>query len=249
MQTDWDYTALADFYLKRPSYSQAAIDEMLAITKLPEQAHICDVGAGTANLTLMLAVKGYEVVAVEPNDAMRATGMHRTTLFCNVRWFEGTGEATRQADQKFDLVTFGSSFNVCDRTLALKEAARLLKPGRWFACIWNHRDLEDPIQSDIESIIKTWVPVYSYGMRREDQTEIITSSGFFHTPIQFDVAMTHTQNIGDCTDAWRSHATLQRQAGQAFESVVAEIDAYLKALGVQTIQVPYRTNIYLAQLR
>ena len=31
MKTEWDYTTLADAYLKRPDYADAAIDAMLSI--------------------------------------------------------------------------------------------------------------------------------------------------------------------------------------------------------------------------
>ena len=151
MQTDWDYTALADAYLKRPDYSDAAIDAMLKIAQTPAGALVCDVGAGVAHLTLMLAARGFNVRAVEPNDAMRENGRKRTASLGNVTWSEGVGEATGQAAATFELVTFGSSFNVCDRGAALRETARILRPRGWFACLWNHRDLEDPIQARAES--------------------------------------------------------------------------------------------------
>ena len=44
-------------------------------------------------------------------------------------------ENTGQSSGRFGLVTFGSSFNVCDREKALEETARILKPGGWFACV------------------------------------------------------------------------------------------------------------------
>ena len=34
MKTEWDYTNLADAYLKRPDYSEVAIDAMLSIADL-----------------------------------------------------------------------------------------------------------------------------------------------------------------------------------------------------------------------
>jgi ubiquinone/menaquinone biosynthesis C-methylase UbiE len=154
MKTEWDYTTLADAYLKRPDYADAAIDAMLSIAGAEQGDKFCDVGAGVAHLTLMLAARGLDVTAVEPNDAMRGNGIKRTAELPNVKWHEGTGEATGQSTQAFDMVTFGSSFNVCDRQQALKETARILKPRGWFACMWNHRNLEDPIQARIEAIIK-----------------------------------------------------------------------------------------------
>ena len=71
MKTNWDYTSLADAYLKRPNYSGTAIDAMLSIAKIKEGSFICDVGAGVAHLTLELANRNLQVKAVEPNDAMR----------------------------------------------------------------------------------------------------------------------------------------------------------------------------------
>lgn len=248
MKTEWDYTTLADAYLKRPDYADAAIDAMLSIAGAEKGDSFCDVGAGVAHLTLMLAARGLNVTAVEPNDAMRANGIKRTASLPNVRWHEGTGEHTGQTTQAFDMVTFGSSFNVCDRPLALKETARILKPRGWFACMWNHRQLGDPIQAQIEAIIKERVAGYGYGTRREDQTAVIDASGLFGPVVHLDSRVSHEQTIAECVEAWRSHATLERQAGDAFAAVVAAIETYLVSLKVETIQIPYSTNIWVAQL-
>lgn len=249
MKTEWDYTTLADAYLKRPDYADAAIDAMLSIAGAEQGDKFCDVGAGVAHLTLMLAARGLDVTAVEPNDAMRANGIKRTAELANVKWHEGTGEATGQAAQAFDMVTFGSSFNVCDRQQALKETARILKPRGWFACMWNHRNLEDPIQARIEAIIKERVAGYGYGTRREDQTAVIDASELFGPIVHLDARVIHEQSIEECLEAWRSHATLERQAGASFHEVIAAIDDYLKSLQTPSIQIPYSTNIWVAQLR
>lgn len=247
MKTEWDYTTLANAYLKRPDYADPAINAMLSIASLKSGA-ICDVGAGVAHLTLMLAVRGFDVTAVEPNNAMRANGIKRTALLPNVRWFEDTGEQTGQTGQSFHMVTFGSSFNVCDRQLALKETARILKQNGWFACMWNHRQLDDPIQDRIESIIKALVVGYGYGTRRENQATVIEESGLFGPVVHVDASVVHEQSIEECVEAWRSHATLARQAGANFPKVVQAIEEYLRGLGQDTIRIPYSTNIWVAQL-
>jgi ubiquinone/menaquinone biosynthesis C-methylase UbiE len=249
MKTEWDYTTLADAYLKRPDYADAAIDAMLAITGAEKGDKFCDVGAGVAHLTLMLAARGLDVTAVEPNDAMRANGIKRTAALPNVSWHEGTGEQTGQVAKGFDMVTFGSSFNVCDRQQALHETARILKPRGWFACMWNHRQLDDPIQSEIEAIIKARVSSYGYGTRREDQTSVIDTCGLFGSVVHLDSRVIHEQTVTECAEAWRSHATLERQAGVEFAEIVATIESYLIGLKTPTIQIPYFTNIWVAQLR
>lgn len=71
---------------------------------------VCDVGAGVAHPTIKLAEYGLDICAVEPNDNMRANGIKKTKGYSNVQWFEGVGEHTGMADEKFKMVTFGSSF-------------------------------------------------------------------------------------------------------------------------------------------
>ena len=52
----------------------------------------------------------------------------------------------------------------------------------------------------------------------------------------------------DVIVAWKSHATLKRQAGSesVFNGIIKEIASYLDGLP-ETIDVPYTTRIYFAQ--
>src|SRR5215472_10451375 len=107
----WDYSALARPYLKRPIYSEAGLDGMLAITKV-KNASVCDIGAGVGHLTIPLSQRHLTVMAIEPNDEMRKLGAERTCNMTNISWRKGTAEATGLFSDSFGLVTFGSSFNV-----------------------------------------------------------------------------------------------------------------------------------------
>lgn len=127
MKTNWGYTKLADAYIKRPDYSTEALNKMFQLMSLNSDARICDIGAGVGHLTIELAKRGYQVSAVEPNDAMRNNGIKRTSQFKNVSWSVGTGEETGQGNNLFDVATFGSSFNVCDQNKALSESKRITK--------------------------------------------------------------------------------------------------------------------------
>ena len=244
-QTTWDYTSLAAHYDRRADYSDDAIDKIIALTKPPSNLPIADVGAGTAKLTKLLLARGYEVRAVEPNDAMRSFGI-KNTEGQNVTWSVGTGEETGLPSDSFGLVTFGSSFNVTDRLRTLSEVQRLLVSRGWFACMWNHRDLNDPIQAKVEGIIQAAIPAYDYGTRRQDQTAVIRESGLFDEPVTIEGTTTNTLPAEDYIDAWRSHATLQRQAGDAFAEVVASIERALE--GMDMVSVPYTTRVWCAQL-
>ena len=127
------------------------------------------------------------------------------------------------------------------------ESQRILKRGGFFACMWNHRALNDPIQEKIENIIKSYVKDYDYGTRREDQTEVIKASGRFTDITHFSGQVLHNIPVEDVIEGWRSHGTLERQVGDKFNAVVKEIAAYLHSLKKETIPVPYETNVYMAK--
>jgi SAM-dependent methyltransferase len=245
---EWDYTALADAYLYRPSYSDSLIDEVLGYTKLVETDRIADIGAGTGNLTGLLLERGFRVNAVEPNDAMRIHGMARTVKFGDlVTWSNGVAEFTKLPRGIFGMVTFGSSFNVTNRSAALAESFDLLQSGGWLMCCWNHRDMTDAKQQCVQDIIQHLLPKYSPGTRSEDQTQVILESGLFEKPRHLSSRVNHRLKLADWLEAWRSHATLIQQAGDRFDEIIREIAGVFAEDKAALIEVPYITEAWLAR--
>src|SRR6202789_1112918 len=246
-KVNWDYTEHAAHYDKRADYSYEAIKQLLTATGCTPQKPIAEVGAGTGKLTKELLKHGLTVKSVAPTDAMRVIGI-KNTQAQSVPWSVGTGEATGLPSGSAYAVFFGSSFNVVDQNAALAEVSRVLLPKGWFACMWNHRDLDDPIQQRIESIIKSSIPAYSYGTRREDPTNVINASGLFSPTKSIEGNFVWKMPKSDIIVAWKSHATLKRQAGSdsVFDKIIKEIAKYLDQLP-EIIDVPYTTRIYFAQ--
>jgi ubiquinone/menaquinone biosynthesis C-methylase UbiE len=245
---EWDYTELAATYSLRPQYAARAID---TIVGAPERSNprAADIGAGTGHLTLDLSARGCTVDAVEPNEAMRSIGIERTAGLAGVTWFVGIGEETGLDSGAYDLVTYGSSFSNTDQPVALRETARILDRGGWFACIWNHRKLDDPLQEEIEALIRARVPGYEYGLRRKDHAPVLEASGLFGPVTRLEEPVLHRVDADDWLVAWRSHATLQRQAGDEFDAIVDDIEQLVRDRAGSEVEVPYTTVGWLAQLR
>lgn len=249
---DWDYTCEAPFYHLRPNYAPEAID---ALCRHADSDHgraivAADVGAGTANLTLMLVERGVCCLAIEPNAAMRAIGIERTRDSA-VRWVGATAESTSLAADSVDLFAMGSSFNCTDRVATLAEAHRVLKPGGRFACMWNHRDVDgDPTQKRVEAIIREEVPDYSPGVRRQDQTAVIRDSGLFDDDVHLAFDHVVACDLDRYLGAWQSvrspYWDLRTENGAAvIQRILARLREALTPLA--PFRIPYTTRMWFAR--
>lgn len=245
----WDYTTLASAYQKRPNYPQAIIDQIIDFTGLQAGDDVCDMGAGTANLSILLAKKGLQIRALEPNLAMRQLGVQRTRHYQEIAWVNTIAEATELKSNVYDMVSFGSSFNVVDRAAALQESLRICRPNGWFMAIWNHRDLDNPLQQRIEICIKESLPSYDYGLRRQDQGKFLVQSGLFSQVDYFESSMLVQQCFDDVLEAWLSHATLIKQAGNKFSGIIQKIAEILREEDSKTLEIPYTSRAWVARFR
>jgi ubiquinone/menaquinone biosynthesis C-methylase UbiE len=241
----WDYTDRAEHYDKRADYSKEAVQALLKQIGATPGKQVADIGAGTGKLTKLLVSNGLTVRAVEPNNAMMAIGV-KNTEGMSVTWTKGVGEKTDLPESCVHAAFFGSSFNVLDQKATLSEVARILVPDGYFVCMWNHRDLNDHLQSEIEEIIRQMVPDYNYGSRREDPTAIINESELFRQVSYLEQNFKVEMPSDTFFEGWKSHATLERQAGQKFKLVLERIQKLLKHYEV--INVPFSTRIWFAPL-
>ncbi len=125
------FGAAADVYDRsRPSYPVEAVR-----WALPESAQrVLDLGAGTGKLTQVLLGLGLDVVAVEPSEQMRERIPRRAEVV------EGTAEALPLPDACVDAVLVGQAFHWFDAEAALREMARVLRPGGTVGLLWNVMD-------------------------------------------------------------------------------------------------------------
>jgi len=178
---------------------------------------------------------------------MRRIGQQRTGAFPSVTWHNTRAEDTGLPASHFDVVTFGSSFNVVEQEHALRESWRILCQGGWLACLWNFRDLNDPLQQRIEKLIHTFLPGYRYGTRREDQAPFMEAGHLFRVVEILEHNHVQTVDPVDWLEAWRSHATLRRHAGDCLASILDGIRMLLPDVSTGPMEVRYITRAWLAQ--
>lgn len=93
-----------------------------------------DVGAGTGKLTRVLVERYARVIAVEPLDGMREI-LERVVP--KAESLAGTAESIPLPDGAVDGVFAASAFHWFANDDAIREVARVLRPGGVFAVVWN----------------------------------------------------------------------------------------------------------------
>jgi SAM-dependent methyltransferase len=127
-----------DYAVSRPTYGDDALDFILEGLRMP--VTVADLGAGTGISSRLLAGRGADVVAVEPNAAMSA----KAEAYPGVRFVAGTGERTGLPSASVDLVTAFQAFHWFATDAALAEIKRIAKPGGRAVLVLNERDEHDP---------------------------------------------------------------------------------------------------------
>src|SRR5262245_5405570 len=147
---------VADYVSSRPDYPDALFDELKLACQPGPGSVVADVGAGTGLLTYGLLVRGYSVVAVEPNHAMREAANSLLGTFAGYRSVDGSAEGIPLQDCSVDLVTAAQAFHWFAVEAARAECRRVLRPGGQVARIWNDRLDSDPFHQSLNGVLRDY---------------------------------------------------------------------------------------------
>ena len=108
---------------------------------------VVDLGAGTGLLSRALQAVVPRVVAVEPDERMRAVLAQRSP---GVRVLAGWGEQMPLPDGCADAVFVSTAWHWLDPGRAVPEIARVLRPGGRLGVVWTSRDRREDWVAELD---------------------------------------------------------------------------------------------------
>jgi ubiquinone/menaquinone biosynthesis C-methylase UbiE len=132
------FSAVAARYERgRPDCPPAVVGAIAAELRIPPGGQVLDLGAGTGKIARALVACDFDVVAIEPQAALREVLAERAA---GARVLDAVAEELPLADGSLDAITMGDSFHWFDRPRALAEMARVLRSHGGIAVITTGAD-------------------------------------------------------------------------------------------------------------
>ncbi len=223
-----------------------------------------DLGAGTGALARLLLERADEVIAVEPDDRMRAVLSDQVP---GARPVEGRGESMPLPDHCADAAIASSSWHWMDPVRTLEELARVLAPGGVLGALWSGPDVDSPLLARAQALVAAQAEgglgeggakagegaselasvVDGDGRRPRERLELVPGAPFDppqHEVFRWDIALTPDDLVG-LLGTFSSVITLPEQRR---ERLLGEARRLLRELvgveGDATVDVRFRADAW-----
>jgi SAM-dependent methyltransferase len=229
------FGSVADAYERaRPEYPAGAVRWLTDETPVD----VVDLGAGTGKLTRGLVALGHRVIAVEPLPEMleqlRSAVPEAVALL-------GDAEAVPLPDASADVVVCAQAFHWFDQPAALREIARVLRPGGRIALVWNTRDDRAPWMASLSETIG------SETVEAKDGEEPIAASGLFGTVERASFEFVQRIDREMLLDLVRSRSYCAVMEPEERDDVLARVGALYDAnASGGELDLPYVTECFRA---
>jgi ubiquinone/menaquinone biosynthesis C-methylase UbiE len=233
-----------DYDRVRPSPPDQALHWLV-----PQNCQVAvDIAAGTGLFTRALRRRVADVIAVEPDERMRAVLAARSS---GVRAVAGRGEALPVPDASADGVFVSSAWHWLDPGRAVPEMARVLRDGGRLGVIWTSRDRRVDWVAELDTLrrphaVRSADDARSQLRRRH---EVILPSGApFENIATASFAFVRTMTVDDAVDWLATYSGLiTAPAGERAAGLARAREALLRQANPDgVIQIPMQSACWRA---
>jgi SAM-dependent methyltransferase len=237
---------VADAYERgRPRYPADVIEVIAAAAG--GGPRLLDVGAGTGRLSDPLVRAGYDVVAVEPLEGMRAI------LARNIgaeRVLAGHAEALPLDDASVGGAVCADAWHWFDGARAADELQRVVRPGGGVVVCISRFDGDNavPWAAETEAVMRPlWEAVDHPSRRGGFRPDGFDGNPGF-APIETrHVPFVHSTDREAILAHYLSMSAIASMGPDRRAEVLAELDAILVRHGVEQVGIPYRAELWITR--
>ena len=121
--------AAEDYNRWRAGYPEEVVEDVLSCAHIESSSRILEVGCGTGQLSVPLANRGIDLVAVEVGLNLAALARQNLAGFPNARVETAAFEDWPLPPEPFDAVVVANAFHWLDPDSRFSKSARCLRPG------------------------------------------------------------------------------------------------------------------------
>jgi SAM-dependent methyltransferase len=241
------FARAADSYERgRPEYPLEAVNCLSSWLDLGPGKLVLEPGAGTGKFTRLLVPSQARIIAVEPVAQMRSK---LSTLLPQVQVLDGTAEALPLPDGSADAVIAAQAFHWFQGEEALAEFHRVLRPGGRLGLIWNRRDESVAWVARLAEIVDRFeegAPRYKSG----EWKRAFATTSFFAPLRHAEFGYLQIGTPETVLDRVASMSIIAALNEDVRKGVLEEVRAMLRehpdTRGRESIEFPYRTDVYAA---
>lgn len=227
----------------RPTYARPAIGGLKEA--IGTTGPVADVAAGTGILSGQLHRAGMTILAVEPVPEMLAQ-LRRSLP--GVAATRGLAEWLPFADSVLDGVVVGEAFHWFDAPVAVREAARVLRPGGVLAMLWNRRDTSvDWVRCYGEAVLSECPQGRPYE-HEPDWGEVVAATAAFGSQLRSDHPNPQPSSPSGLLDRAASTSFVADAEPAARERVLERVRSLAAThpdlTGRDRFDLPYRTEVH-----
>jgi SAM-dependent methyltransferase len=239
----------------RPGYPQALVGDVLAFVGMASPRTL-EIGAGTGKATVAFAVRGLEILALEPAPEMAAIAARNCAAFPGVTVEVGTFEDWQGSGTSFDLVFAAQAWQWLRPGVRCQKAREELRAGGTLALFWNIPLWEDTgLRAELDAVYERHAPELVGlgafpGLRASkvmaSMCEEIDTSGLFEPLTQSSYRWSVAYSVEGWLDLLNTHSDhrlLPEARRLALLDRVAEV---LNGRG-GAFEMAYETQLYLTR--
>jgi SAM-dependent methyltransferase len=250
-------TVAALYDRARPRYPQELFDDLADLTGIGPGARVLEIGPGTGQATLALAMRGYSITAVELGRHLAAHARDKMASFAGVEIAHADFETWPLPAEPFDVVFAATAFHWLAREVGERKSAGALRDGGALAVVTTTHvagDDED-FWAAIQHCYERHVPGTEPGRRLpraeavRDLCDEIGATGWFEPPVLRHYVWDTSYATPEYLDLMHTHSNHIALDPDVRASLLDSMGALVDARPGRRVTVRYLFRLAIARKR